>query len=96
MVCRCHFLSKDIPLMNKYIDEHQLSGTMVMKQERLQGGRARTDMNGGSGRGGKVTDTQGGEEHKKMRWGCTFAMTKYGAAGACCEILLALVWLSSA
>lgn len=37
------------------------SGTTVMKQ----GGRARTDMNGGSGREGKVTDTEGGEGHKK-------------------------------
>lgn len=41
------------------------SGMTVMKQERLLGGRARTDMNGGSGREGKVTDTQGGEGHKK-------------------------------
>lgn len=42
-----------------------VSGTTVMKQERLQEGQARTDMNGGSGRGGKVTDTQGGGGHKK-------------------------------
>lgn len=37
----------------------------MMEQEWLQGGRARTDMNGGSGREGKVTDTQEGKGHEK-------------------------------
>lgn len=43
----------------------------MIKQKRLEGGRARTDMNGSSGREGKVTDTEGAESggggRKKMR-----------------------------
>lgn len=31
----------------------------MIKQKRLEGGRARTDMNGSSGREGKVTDIEG-------------------------------------
>lgn len=33
----------------------------MIKQKRLEGGRARTDMNGSSGREGKVTDIEGAE-----------------------------------